>query len=171
MITDYFNKRARMEFDIPDDYETDIEKDPFYLKFNEDNNYWSIIYKNHPYFKDMPILHISTNNNKNKIIIETPITPIKTDSAEIKINAHSNIENIESEWWIAHTKNAEDIRILRLFYTTPYHQIYFADIDIDVDKNLFYITLFNNYNIDCVFKSSTHQSMFETKHLSFEIAL
>lgn len=170
MITDYFDKRAHMEFDIPDDYETDIEKDPFYLKFDENNKCWYIIYKNHPDFKNMPILDITTN--KNKIIIETSVSPIKTDIAEIKINAHSNIFNIGSEWWIgSNTKTGEDISILRLFYSTIYQQVYFADIYVAADKNLFYITLFSNNSIDCVLKSSTHQSMFETKHFSLEIAL
>ena len=172
MITDYFDKRANMEFSVPNDYETDIEKDPFYLKFDEDNNYWCIIYKNHPDFKNMPILNI--NNDKNKISIKPPMSPVKTDTIEIEIDdAHFNIENIESEWWIGHTRTGEDIRILRLFYITAFDCIYFADIDIDAEKNLFYLTLYGYHHdsINCVIKSSTHQSMFETGHLSIEIAL
>lgn len=172
MITDHFDKRAHMIFDSSDVYMPDMEKDPFYLKFDEDNNYWCIIYKNHPDFKNMPILNINTD--KNKISIKSPISPVKTDTIEIEIDdAHFNIENIESEWWIGHTRTGEDIHILRVFYTTEFDCIYFADIDIDAEKNLFYLTLYGYHHdsIDCVIKSSTHQSMFETKHLSLEIAL
>lgn len=168
MINDHFDQRANMTFSVPDYYSPNIEKDPFYLKYYEDTDDWSIIYKDHPsIFKNIPVLRITTDGN-NININTTNI--MMCDEVKITLKSNAHILDIGSEWCIGTTKSEEDIHILRLYYYTDATYVYFADIEVDFSKALFYITVFGKH-IECFVKSSYHQSMFETEHFSLEIAL
>lgn len=167
MINEHFNERAYMLFRPSNEKAT--ENDGVYLKYLEGMDYWQVVCKDHPsgIFKNIPVLNIYAN--KNGIIINTT-NILMGDELKITINNNGDIEDIASEWCTGITKSKDNVKVLRLFCITSNTYVYFADIDVNLNKGLFYITVYG-HNIDCLIKSKYHESMFETKHFSLEITL